>query len=110
MCCWNSVVVVPAVPTWEREEEYARLKAARLSEGKRLARSARAWEVASVQLLGVDLVSVSGRSSATNRACAMVLYAMEGNPALLNRHKGLARSRIASKTTEIAEQERNKET
>jgi hypothetical protein len=34
---------------------------------------------------------------------------LEGNPALLNRFKTV-RSRIASKTAEIAEQERDRET
>jgi hypothetical protein len=113
MCLLEFGGELVSVPTW-REEEYAQAKKSpTVWQGQAFGSVNRNGrnEVASVQCLGVDLVSVSdiSRSSATNRACAMVLAALEGNPALLNRFK-TARSRIASKTTEIAEQERDKET
>jgi hypothetical protein len=80
------------VPAYQRgeEEEYAQAKRARLSEGKRLARSARDWEVASVQCLGVDLVSVSDVPR-QQIGHAQWSCALEGNPALLNRHKGCSK-------------------
>lgn len=113
MCLLELGGELVSVSTW-REEEYAQAKKSpTVWQGQGFGPVSRNGhkEVASVQCLGVDLVSVSdlSRSSATNRACAMVLTALEGNLTLLNRFK-TARSRIASKITEIAEQERDKAT
>jgi dsRNA-specific ribonuclease len=101
-----------SVPTW-KEEEYAQAKkSSTVWQGHEFGPVNRNGhkEVASVQCLGVDLVSVSdlSRSSATNRACAMVLATLEGNPALLDRFK-TARSRIASQMTEHAGQQRQRD-
>jgi dsRNA-specific ribonuclease len=112
MCLLELGGELVSVPTW-REEEYAQAKKCpTVWQGQGFGPVNRNGhkEVASVQCLGVDLVSLSdrSRSSATNRACAIVLAALEGNPALLNRFKS-ARSRIASKTNQIAAQKQDRE-
>ena len=93
-----------SVTVWS-EEVYARTKTNLVWRGRQFGAVQRNGhkKVASVQCLGVDLVTVldASRSAATNRACAMVLATLERNPDLLDRFKS-ARSRIHIKAVEIS--------